>query len=274
MARRFHYGPLVSVVALAGIGYAIWHYYPREAALPASPTTARPVDAAPVAAAPARPDAQFPIAEVQVPPEIAGPLPALEDSDGAFLDALSTALGGPVGEWIVQEFVIAKLVATIDNIPNAKMMRNVYAARPVAGTLAVAEADGRLWLDAGNSARYDAGVALLERVDLRQAVGVYVRFHPLFQQAYRDIAPPGATFNDRLVAVIDHLLAAPEVEGPLELQRAEGGRLRFADPRREGASVGHKAMWRLGPDHAARVKARLRELRAILAGQRPRVGGG
>jgi hypothetical protein len=28
-------------------------------------------------------------------------------------------------------------------------------------------------------------------------------------------------------------------------------------------------MWRLGPDHAARVKARLRELRGILVGQRP-----
>ena len=120
-------------------------------------------------------------------------------------------------------------------------------------------------------ARYDTAVALLERVDLRQAVGVYVRFHPLFQQAYRDIAPPGTTFNDRLVAVIDHLLAAPEVEGPVEVHRASdgSGRLRFADPRREGASVGHKAMWRIGPDHAARVKARLRELRAILVGQAP-----
>ena len=73
-----------------------------------------------------------------------------------------------------------------------------------------------------------------------------------------------------MVAVVDHLLATPEMEGPIELQRASGsGRLLFADPRREGASVGHKAMWRLGPDHAARVKARLRELRAILVGQTP-----
>ena len=176
-----------------------------------------------------------------------------------------------MGEWLVAEFVIPKLVATIDNVPNRKMMRNVYAARPLSGTPGVAEADGRLWLDEAGYARYDTAVALLERVDLRQAVGVYVRFHPLFQQAYRDIAPPGTTFNDRLVAVIDHLLAAPEVEGPVEVHRASdgSGRLRFADPRREGASVGHKAMWRIGPDHAARVKARLRELRAILAGQRP-----
>ena len=37
----------------------------------------------------------------------------------------------------------------------------------------------------------------------------------------------------------------------------------------EAASVGHKAMWRLSPDQAQRVKARLRELRALVAGQRP-----
>ena len=269
MARRFHYGPLVAVLALGGIGYALWQAYPRTAAVPESPTTARPADAPPPAA-PVAPVEQFPIEQVQVPETIAEPLPALGDSDAAFLDAMSTALGGPVSQWLVQEFVIPKLVATIDNVPNTKMMRVVYAARPIDGSLAVAEADGRLWLDAASGARYETAVALFERVDLRQAVGVYVRFYPLFQQAYRDIAEPGASFNDRVVAVVDHLLATPEMEGPIELQRASGsGRLLFADPRREGASVGHKAMWRLGPDHAARVKARLRELRAILVGQTP-----
>ena len=271
MARRFQYGPLLAVVVLAGLGAAMWHYYPRRA-IPESPTTATPDTAPTSAPVPMTPPAvQFPIDQVQVPVEEATPLPALEDSDAAFLDALSTALGGPVGEWLVAEFVIPKLVATIDNVPNRKMMRNVYAARPLSGTPGVAEADGRLWLDEAGYARYDTAVALLERVDLRQAVGVYVRFHPLFQQAYRDIAPPGTTFNDRLVAVIDHLLVAPESDGPVEVRRATdgSGRLQYVDPAREGASVGHKAMWRIGPDHAARVKARLRELRAILAGQRP-----
>jgi hypothetical protein len=162
-------------------------------------------------------------------------------------------------------------VATIDNLPNRRVTRQIYAAKPVPGSLKVAEADGRLWLDAGNSARYDAGLALLERIDLRRAVAVYVHWYPLFQRAYRDLGGPEREFNDRLVEVVDHLLAAPEAGGPIELRRqANGGpRLEFADPGREGASVGHKAMWRLGPDHAERLKARLRELRGLLAGQRP-----
>ena len=43
----------------------------------------------------------------------------------------------------------------------------------------------------------------------------------------------------------------------------------FADPRLEAASIGHKAMIRLGPDQAARVKAKLAQLRELLAAQRP-----
>jgi hypothetical protein len=113
-------------------------------------------------------------------------------------------------------------------------------------------------------------VALFEAVDSRQLVSAYVRFYPLLQQAYRDLGVADRRFNDRLVEVIDHLLAAPSPDGPLELVRVpDKPRWAFADPRLEAASIGHKAMIRLGPDQAARVKAKLRELRGLLAGQAP-----
>jgi len=180
------------------------------------------------------------------------PPPPLDQSDAAFLDALSGALGTPAGDWLVREFVIPKLVATVDNVPRTRVTRQVYALQPLPGALATADADSRLWLDEANHARYDGAVAL-------------------FEQAYRDHGEPGRTFNDRLVDVIDHLIAAPDANGPLELCRAADGspRLQFVDPQREGASIGHKAMWRIGPDHATRVKARLSVLRALLAGRPP-----
>jgi hypothetical protein len=66
------------------------------------------------------------------------------------------------------------------------------------------------------------------------------------------------------------MLAAPEIAGPIELRRdPDRPRWIHADPQREAASVGHKAMWRLGPEHAAQVKAKLREIRALLAGASP-----
>lgn len=267
MANRFQYGPWLAGAVLLASGAALWFYYPRSAptdALPAPPE---------LATAPAEaPEVRHPIDQVPVlPAEPAEPLPTLADSDAAALAALGALMGGAdPSTWLVSEFVVQRLVTTIDNLPRSSITRQAYAAKPIAGMLAVAEADGKLWLDAGNYARYDAAVAVFEAADSRALVSAYVRFYPLFQQAWREVGA-GGEFNDRLVQVIDHLLVAPEIAGPIELQRPANGRprLEFVDPRLESASVGHKALLRIGPDHAARVKTKLRELRGLLAGQRP-----
>ena len=95
-----------------------------------------------------------------------------------------------------------------------------------------------------------------------------MRLYPLFQQAYRELGAGDAYFNDRLVEVIDHLLAAPEVAPPIELVRPKVY-WQFRDPSLESMSAGHKLMVRIGPEQSARVKAKLRELRDALAGATP-----
>lgn len=268
MPNRLQAGPWLALAVLAASGAALWVYWPGKAPAPAAP--------GPGAAAPAvEPAAPAPPVEAAppepLPPVVpADPLPALADSDADATAALAALLGEDPAAHLVGEFVIQRLVATIDALPRREVTRQVYAARPVPGTLGVAEADGRRWLDAANARRYDRHVALFEAVDPRAAVAAYVRLYPLFDQAYRELGVLDRRFHDRLLEVLDHLLAAPDLAGPVELVPVEGKpRWAFADPRLEGASVGHKAMWRLGPDHAARVKARLRELRALLAAQRP-----
>lgn len=269
MANRFQYGPWLAGAVLVASGAAVWFYYPRTAPTAAPAPASAP---APLATAPeVEPAVQHPIDLVPVlPTEPTEPLPVLADSDAAALAALGALMGGAdPSTWLVSEFVVQRLVTTIDNLPRASVTRQAYAAKPIAGTLAVTEADARLWLDTANYARYDTAVALFEGADSRALVSAYVRFYPLFQQAWREVGV--GEFNDRLVQVIDHLLAAPEVSGPIELQRPANGRprLEFVDPRLEAASVGHKALVRIGPDHAARVKAKLAELRGLLAAQRP-----
>ena len=269
MANRFQYGPWLAGAVLVASGAAVWFYYPRTTPV-TEPAPAPP----PLATAPAaEPAVQHPIDQVPVlPSEPMEPIPALADSDAAALAALGALINGAdPATWLVSEFVVQRLVTTIDNLPRSSVTRQAYAAKPIAGTLAVTEADGRLWLDTVNYARYDTAVALFEGVDSRALVSAYVRFYPLFQQAWREVGA-GGEFNDRLVHVLDHLLAAPEVSGPVELQRPANGRprLEFVDPRLEAASVGHKALVRIGPDHAARVKAKLAELRGLVASQRPK----
>jgi hypothetical protein len=91
-----------------------------------------------------------------------------------------------------------------------------------------------------------------------------VRWYPLFQQAYRELGYPDGYFNDRLVEVIDHLLAAPEVKGPVALAKP-WIMWEYADPKLEALSAGHKILVRVGPENAARLKAKLREVRRQVA---------
>lgn len=271
MTRRIHYGPWLAVALLAASSLLAWKFFPRAAEAPAT-ADATPVAAAALDPAPTTPPVQYPIEDVPVlPQEPEMPLPPLDQSDAEALAALSAAAGGrDLAAWLRAEFLLPRLVATIDALPRASITQNIYAARPVAGPLVVAARDGGTLLDPANEARYAPAVALFEAVDSRLLVSAYVRFYPLLQQAYRDLGVADRPFNDRLVEVIDHLLAAPEPAGPLALVPVpDKPRWAFADPQLEAASVGHKALFRLGPSQAARVKAKLRELRALLAGQSP-----
>lgn len=269
MSKQFKAGPWLAAVFVAACGVLAWKFYPREDAAPAPPVAATAPAAEPAAA----PEVLHPIGDVpvlpeEVPPE---PLPDLADSDAAAWAALAGLLdGGDLAAWLVPEFLVQRLVTTIDNLPRRDITRQAYAARTVKGELAVAGSDDQRFLDRANFARYDTAVSTFERVDSRRLVSAYVRFYPLFEQAYREVGVPGKTFNDRLVEVIDHLLAAPDPGTSLALVPVPGQpRWAFADPRLEQASIGHKALWRMGPDHAVRVKAKLGQLRELLAAQRP-----
>ena len=78
-----------------------------------------------------------------------------------------------------------------------------------------------------------------------------------------------------LLDVIDHLLATPDLAGPvrLTLPKVEGSikldrpwvLYEFADPELEARSAGQKILLRMGFDNEARLKVKLRDLRSKLA---------
>jgi hypothetical protein len=144
----------------------------------------------------------------------------------------------------------------------------VRAFKGVPGQLRVTGKDDALVLDPQNYRRYAPLVSLLESLDARQATAVFVRFYPLFQGEYRALGYPNRYFNDQLVRAIDEVLAAPEPQGPIRLVQPEV-LYRFADPQLESLSAGQKLMIRMGPENAARVKAKLRAIRRELTSHSP-----
>lgn len=74
---------------------------------------------------------------------------------------------------------------------------------------------------------------------------------------------PSGAFNDRLIEAIDDLLITPDVKRSIHLVQPKV-MYEFADPEFEALSTGEKIMLRIGSDNAARIKAKLREIRREL----------
>lgn len=191
-------------------------------------------------------------------------LPALYESDADLLAALALLLeDDSLLALLVREHLIERFVASVDNLPNRRITANILPMRPLSGSLVVQDSEQGMILSAQNSERYRAPVKALTSLDPTALVHLYQRWYPLFQQAYRELGYPDGYFNDRLIEVIDHLLAAPEPDAAIALL-AVNGRFQFADPAFESASIGHKALLRLGVASAAEVKAWLGGIKALL----------
>ena len=259
---------LAGAVALIAASYFLWPQ-PEPPASPPTAAVAAPESApAPASAPPAEPVIEHPIEAVK-PPEAPPPV-ALDDSDGAIAAALGHLLGDErLRKWFHTDAMVRRFVATVDNLSRPTVAMKVRSMQPVPGGFEVVRDGETITVSAGNSARYAPYVQALERVDAKQLAGVYLRFYPLFQRAYEDLGYPKAYFNDRLVASIDHLLAAPEPSTPLRLAQPKV-LYEFEDPQLEALSAGQKAMLRLGPDNAQRVKAKLRALRAEITASAPK----
>jgi hypothetical protein len=261
--------PIVVVVAiLVAAGVFVWrsmHSAPPPASTPAPPVAATP-PATPAPTASATPKYPIEAAPVQEP-EPAPPLPDVANSDAALQDVMASLFNGVALDRIfpMQE-IVPRFVATIDNLPRQTVALSKMSVNPVPGAPAVAQSDGKTLLRADNAARYEPYVRVLEQADPQKLVQAYVRYYPLFQKSYQDLGYPHGYFNDRLVEVIDHLLAAPDVPAPVALSQPKV-LYEFADPALESLSAGPKMMIRMGPVNESRVKTKLRAIRRALTGQ-------
>ncbi len=188
----------------------------------------------------------------------------LDDSDNVAKDVIAAIVTyDDFVRLLAPSSIIRRIVATIDNLPRATLAPQISAVRPAPGAFATTDTARGIAIAAGNAQRYAAYVKAAESIDTQRLTGFYVRLYPLFQQAYVELGYPRGYFNDRLIAVIDHLLAAPEPRTPVYLVQPKV-RYEFADPDLEGLSAGQKILVRVGIDNELRLKAKLRDIRGAL----------
>jgi Protein of unknown function (DUF3014) len=246
-------------VLVVGAGAAVYMYQRNRA-----PETEAVVETPPPAA-PTQPEPRpIPVAP-PAPVERSVPLPPLDESDADVQGGLTELVGrDAITQFLVPERIVRNIVVTIDNLPREKTALQQRPIKSTPGEFIVGGTEEARVLAPENYGRYKPFVSVAQNVDAKTLVALYRGLQPLFQQAYEDLGHPNGFFNTRLLEVIEHLLATPEVRQPIQLVQPSVF-FRYADPKLEELSTGQKLLIRMGPENAGIIKAKLREIQAELS---------
>ena len=207
------------------------------------------------------PDAEVePMAEQpQSEPE---PLP-LDASDEGIRTSLSElAADDSVNSILVDEGLLQRFVVSVTNMANEELP-NEQPLKAPEQSFRVYKQAGKEWIDAASYKRYTPYVQMMENMDNESMLELYKNYQPQIQEKYSEIGDPDESFNNVAVQAINELLDTPEVPVPVEVY-SDSVAYKYADPQLENLSEPQKQLLRTGPDNMRRIKAKLREIKALL----------
>jgi hypothetical protein len=272
-------GALVVLVAVGLLALLRQELSPAPAA--SAPAASAAVVTGSVAAAASEPVAPPPpaAASVAAVPAVAasGPVQPV-DIESALVELLGRKA---VLSWMQTDDFARRFVATVDNLGRSHAPARLWPVNPAPGRFTTDRTPDGESIGLDNAQRYTPYILMLETLDLRKAIGLYAALYPRLQSAYVDLGFPKQRFHDRLLEVIDLLLATPlpeqlpavvppRVQGEMQITRP-WVLYEYKDPAWQALSAGQRLLLRLGPVNERRVKARLTELRALLQAAPPAV---
>lgn len=257
---------IVAAAALVWVGAEVWLW--RHEPSPASAPTAPPMQAATELAVrgTVAPAVKYPIDGLAKANPDAKPLEV-----GALLSEL---FGRNTAQSMLQlQDFPRRCVATVDALGRPHAPPGLWPVVPAVGRFIVETRHGADQISADNGLRYAPYLLLIETADMRQVFALYVRLYPLLQTAYEELGYPKRSFNDRLVEVIDQLLATPQVDAPLKVHLpAINGPVQptrpwvlyeFDEPALQSLSSGQKILLRIGSINGQSMRANLAEFRRL-----------
>lgn len=205
--------------------------------------------------------------EVEPLPEPVEPDPEpLDTSDPAVKASLiesSSADKEVVNRMLVNEGLIQRFVVSVANLANDEMAPNHQLLTPPEQNFRVYSQAGKQWIDAASYKRYTPYVDMLESFNNEALLNIYGVYKDDIQAKYSEIGNPDQDFNSVLLEAIDQLLDTPEVPVPVEVY-TDSVAYKYADDRLENLNEPQKQLLRTGPDNMRRIKAKLRELKALV----------
>jgi hypothetical protein len=250
--------PIIALIIIAA-GIGAYFYYQDEA------TTKEPIavetpDLAPPVELSETPEPRLLLETPTEPVE----LPQLESSDTFIANALDILVNNKdLMEIFINDQLINNIVVTIDNLPRKQVTMRLMPIKKAPGQFITEKVENETVISPQNDARYAKYVDFAEAVDPKKLVVLYVQLYPLFQKSYEALGYPDQYFNDRLMAALDDLLAAPVLEEPATLVQPKYFYL-YADADLENRSIGQRILMRIGADNQKIVQYKLKSIQQEL----------
>ena len=266
---------IISVLLIVVLAVVFWpseDKQPESTVLP-EPQVVEPEEVVPTEPEIFEPTPPAPTVELEEKEEIE-PLPEPEEiepepldvSDPAVKSSLvesSSANEEAVNRMLVNEGLLQRFVVSVANLADDKMAPNHQLLTPPEQNFRVYSQAGKQWIDAASYKRYTPYVDVLESFNNEALLNIYDVYKSDIQSKYAEIGDPDQDFNDVLLDAINQLLNTPEVPVPVEVY-TDSVAYKYADERLENLNEPQKQLLRTGPDNMRRIKAKLRELKALV----------
>jgi len=216
--------------------------------------------------APPSAPAPEPVAQqAPAPPPADAKLPTAEETDARIREEGAKLSSRPeLAEWLKQPGLLERWVVVTDNLSEGVSPRKQLGFLGPAKMFQAQHKRGKTFIDPRSYARYDTFADVVASIDAKGFAALVRDLHPLLQSAYHALGYPNRNVDTAAAQALQRLVAAPVVEGPVELAPGKGALYLFADEKLEKQGPVEKHLLRMGPRNTKLIQAKAREIAQAL----------
>ena len=188
-------------------------------------------------------------------------LPPADESDARIRAEAGKLSSRPeFAEWLKQSSLLERWVVVTDNLAEGVSPRKQLGFLGPSKGFVAQQKRGKTFIDARSYARYDTFAEVVGSIDAKGFAAVVRDLHPLLQSAYHALGYPNRNVDTVAAQALQRLVAAPVVDGPVELTPGKGALYLFADEKLEKQGAVEKHLLRMGPRNTKLIQAKAREI--------------